>query len=152
MASYKLCWPGSGGDILVIVSTWANLACVKNCSLSTFQSTNHLKIFREKNISFNCCLRTWLSGTKKKAWRLAEWVSAPWKRIPERVVKTLKKCHIPDAPDGSEDINDLELKSGSEELDTDCENNLGKPSPICFAYISLCACTGVMYKKTLWEI
>lgn len=66
MSAYKSTW-------LLLLVAW-----VENCSPSIFQSANHLKIFRETNMGFNCCLKTLLSGTNKKAltWRLAEWVSA----------------------------------------------------------------------------
>lgn len=42
------------------------VAWVKNRNPSAFQSTNHLKIFREKDVSFNCCLKTLPSGMIKK--------------------------------------------------------------------------------------
>lgn len=138
MSAYKSTW-------LLLLVAW-----VENCSPSIFQLANHLKIFRETNMGFNYCLKTLLSGTNKKAvtWRLAEWVSALWKRVPVEVVEDTWEMSQPQRSWWLLGYPWLWAEKRFGRVKHDCEKTSGKSSPVCSAYIaSVCAQEWCIKKK-----
>lgn len=109
MASHNCLHPGDNCDPDVIAYACPNLGVLPeglsdHCNASMVQAINHFRIIYEKNVSPESCLGIVHRHLLARKRKLAQWLSAAWKKIPAIIMEnSFKKGCISYTVDGRED-------------------------------------------------